>query len=139
MQNIIEQAKFELNRIENCTLVVLNRQGKIVYRSTDRGIRPAVDAVFHMKGAVVADKVIGKAAALICIYGGASYVFGKVMSVEAQKVLEQNKIGHGYEKLTDSILNSDKSAACPMEALVKDISSPKEAYEAIYNKINAKE
>ena len=138
MLNIIEQAKLELDRIENCTLMVLNRQGEIVYSSTDKGIRPVVSAVFRMEGAVVADKVIGKAAALICSYGGASYVFGKVMSVEAQKVLQQNEIRYGYDHLVDSILNSDKSAVCPMENLVKDISCPKEAYEAICNKINAK-
>ena len=49
---------------ENCTLVVLNRTG-INISAQRTGDSSAVDAVFHMKGAVVADKVIGKTAALI--------------------------------------------------------------------------
>ncbi len=73
-----------------------------------------------LKGAVLADKVIGKGAALFMILGGVKEVYADLISMPALELLKQNNIRALYDKRTDEIMNHDKSDICPVEKICKD-------------------
>jgi len=98
----------------------------------ERGIKPLLlllqDAAAPLCGATVADKVVGKAAAFLFVYGKVKAVHAGVLSAAAKAVLEKYEVPFTYDVLTDKILNRDKTGFCPMETKVWDIETPEEAY-----------
>lgn len=82
------------------------------------------------KGAV-ADKIVGKAAALLFVLLGVKAVFAETLSLGARAVLEEYGIEYGYDILANAIVNRKGDGLCPMENAVKDINNPKEALAAV--------
>jgi len=87
----------ELRRIiDDGHSAVVARAGVIVLTLEGHGLKPIQDAIAADEGvftnAIVADKVVGIGAARIYVQGGASKVYGKVMSEGAKKLLEENGI-----------------------------------------------
>ena len=111
---------------ENLTCVLV--RGEHIYRSNEAGVRPLVawlDNGIDARGFSAADKVIGKAAALLFVYLGVSEVYGKIISKAAIPVFEKHKIKCACGELVDSINN------CRMEAAVADINESEAALRAI--------
>ena len=77
--------------------------------------------------AVAADKVVGKAAALLFAKLKVSAVYAEVLSKSGARVLESNDIAYRYNKCVGSLLNSEGTDYCPYEKAVKDIADPDEA------------
>lgn len=117
------------------------KKGDTIITSTERGIKPVITMlkgnINALKGAVVCDKVIGRAAALLFVYGGISAVHTMVISKTALEVFEENNVSVTYDKLVDRIQNRSKTGLCPMETLAMDITSPADAY-AFFSKIELK-
>lgn len=115
----IEIAK-ELLVNEKLALVVV-KDGEVLYKSTDRGIKPLFTAVREMKeslkGASIADKVIGKAAAMLSEYGGIHELYTSLISQTAIEVLDKTDIIYNYEKAVPFIQNRDLTDLCPVENL----------------------
>jgi len=113
-------AREELKKDDKLT-VVLVKDGKILSKKTSRGIRPVVELVEEfgnkLQGCVLADKVIGKAAAMICAAHRIEAVFAKVISMEAKRLLDESSIEVDYEKIVPYILNRNKNGKCPMEKI----------------------
>lgn len=130
MSSIITQAKSEFYKLDNCSCILF-KNNKIIFKSFDSGIKPLVEAIDIMSGAIVADKIIGKAAALLCAYGEAKAVYGHIMSVAAQEIFVQNNIEYSYFESTEIINNRQGTDICPMEKLVLHIDSSKEAFDSI--------
>ncbi|RVU55505.1 DUF1893 domain-containing protein [Anaerosphaera multitolerans] len=105
---------------ENLSLVVV-KNGKVLFKSKDRGIKPLYLAVTErrevLEGASVVDKVIGKAAAMLCVYGKFHEIHTEVISKEAKEILRENEIKHTYEELTFRIMNRSGADLCPMEKI----------------------
>lgn len=85
-----------------------------------------------LKDACVADKIIGKAAALLLILGGAKAVYGEVMSENAHRLLTEAGLEVQYGSLVPYIVNRKEDGMCPMEQAVAGLSDPKEAPAALY-------
>ena len=119
--------------IERGDSCVLGRNGVIIARDKGRGIKPLL--VFldsgKLDGAIVADKVIGRAAAAICIVGGVEEVYAKVMSEGAKELLEKHNVKVSYKEITKEIINRQKNGICPMEAKVQGIDDPKGMVEKL--------
>ena len=130
MDTAIEKLK-----AEGYSCVVAGADGKVLFASAQTGITAVLEAAQCLRGAAVADKIIGRAAALICAYGGAAEVYGEVMSAGARAVLESHGIVCGFGTLTDAIINRTGDGICPMEKLVSDTDSPEEAYKLISEKV----
>ena len=117
------------------------KKGDTIITSTERGIKPVITMlkgnINALKGAVVCDKVIGRAAALLFVYGGISAVHTMVISKTALEVFEKNNISVTYDKLVNRIQNRTKTGLCPMETLAMDITSPEDAYD-FFSKIELK-
>ena len=82
-------------------------------------------------GFYAADKVVGKAAALLYCLLGVRCVYGAVMSDAAVKVLRRNGIEAYWGRLTENIRNRTNTGLCPMEAATMHIDDPEEALDVI--------
>ena len=111
-----------------------------VFTSQERGVKPLLHLLTEkkgfLKGASVADKVIGKAAALLMVLGKIKEVHTLIISEPAIKVFEKYNIPCFYDKKVNRIVNRTGDGLCPMETLCLDVEKPKEAFEKITNFIN---
>lgn len=73
-----------------------------------------------LKGATIADKVIGKVAGSLLIVAGVKEIYAGTISKFAIPVLDANNIKYEYKNLTEYIINNDKTGMCPMENKFKD-------------------
>lgn len=125
-----------LNSARENTLAVC-RDGKLSV-STQRGIKPLLELIGSdedMKGASAADRIVGKAAAMLYVLLGVRAVYAEVLSETARDIFEENQIEYRYETLTDHIINRMGTGLCPMEEAVKETNEPHAALKAIRNKI----
>lgn len=116
--------------------LMIYRDGELVFSSFGRGITPLLDAVEalgleHLHGAIVVDKFIGRAAALIIVHVKASEAHAALISAGAKEVFRKHGLRHLFADETDVIAGSDGVGLCPFERLVMDISDPAEAYAMI--------
>ena len=119
-----DELKQRFTQSEYKCLIV--RDGEEVFSSTARGIFPLVQAIPKMKGAYLADRIIGRAAALLCVHGGVLAVYADVMTESATNVFAEYGILFEFGKLTDKILNRDQSGLCPFELLAQKTTCPKQ-------------
>jgi len=108
----------------NASLVVV-REGEVKFVGFGKGVKELVDVMTILSNSSVADKVVGKAAAVILVRNGARAVYGKVMTKTAYTLLTQHNVFAKYGELVDKIEN------CPFEERVKNISDIKEAWKEI--------
>ena len=120
-------------RIEGGESVVVARGGVIVASEKGRGLDPLLrlfDAG-KLAGAVVMDKVVGRAAAAICAEGGAAKVYASLAGKGAAELLEGRGVPFAAEKTVETILNHEQNDSCPMEKAVSGLDEPKKMIEAI--------
>lgn len=133
MDNRISYA-VDLLTQKSATCIILKSKDMYL-ESHKRGIAPLMEQLRENKNAfhncVIADKVIGKAAAMMCVLGHADAVHGTVMSMGAKQILDAHQITYSYDRLVPFIENRTKTGSCPMEAAVKDIFNLEEAFETI--------
>ena len=135
MMNEITYAKEMLSR-GGYTLVVCS--GGRVFVSEDKGIKPLLGLVKSQddwSGAYAADKIVGKAAAMLYTLLGVKAVFAEVLSEKAKEIFEKIGIEFEYNTLTENIINRQGTGLCPMEEAVKDTDNAEEALAAIETKI----
>ena len=131
----IEKAK-EILFSENLTCVIL-KDDKI-YKSAKRGVTPVIELInnnIDIKGAVVADKIIGKAAALLFILCKVREIYSPVMSEPAIDTLKSSDIEFNFDESVPYIINRTNDGQCPMEKAVSDTNNPQEALTRIKNKV----
>ncbi len=120
----------------NATCVTL-RKGKIETEGSPRGIAYIIDLYEKdmLKGAFVADKIVGKAAAMIFTLGGVAACYTENISDSAVKWLENHSVPIEYANRSEYIVNRNGDGMCPMELTVADLDDEKEAIEALKQKI----
>lgn len=84
-----------------------------------------------MKGAAIADKVIGKAAAALMILGGIKTVYADVISTPALALLRNANIEVAFGKEVPFIENREKNGWCPLESACYTLNSVMEIYPEI--------
>ena len=97
---------------------------------TERGIKPLLAWVRDgrdLTGFSVADKVVGKAPALLYAVLGPDAVFSPVMSWTGRAVLLAAGTATSYDALVPHIQNHARDGQCPMDASVEGIWEPYEA------------
>jgi len=96
----------------------------------------------ELTGASMADKVVGKAVALLVRYAGIVAVYAGMMSESAKKALHGTGIDYSYAKLVPKILNRAGDDLCPMEKLSLAYDDPTEgalALKALVKKMASKD
>lgn len=117
---------------ENLTCIV-QKDGKIL-ASKLRGIRPLLNWIAQgedLRGACVADRIVGKAAAMLYALMGVEGVFAEVLSTSGLAVLTKYGVYTEYAVLTPSIRSRDGAGLCPMEQTVLSVDEPSAAYAAL--------
>jgi hypothetical protein len=126
----LEIAKNELYE-ENLTLAIV-KNGEVLYSTKSHRISGFLDAVekcgTKLDGASLADRVAGKAVALLCVYAKINEVYAAVLSRKAQVIFNQNRISVHWNELVDNVLDANKTAMCPFEKAAAEISKPQKAY-----------
>ncbi len=123
---------------ENRVTSVVIQNNQIIKTEYARGIAPMI-ALYDsglLDGSVVADKIIGKAAAMILSLGGVREVYGEVMSKSAEEWFREHRIPCSYATLTDQIENRTQTGMCPMEQTVKNLTDEAEALTALRKKLS---
>jgi uncharacterized membrane protein len=113
----------------SCSYAIL-REGSIVHQGAGQGVAPLLHLYLEQpeqfSGALVVDKVIGKAAAMLLVLGGVTGVHGMTMSVAAKDYLIAHDITVSYDRLIDVIANRSRDGICPMERSVLGLDDPAE-------------
>lgn len=107
----------------NASLVVLYANGEIkeYYQNRIKDIKEILQNDEQaLKGASIADKVIGKVASSILTVAGVKEIYADVMSQYAIPILEENNIQYSYKNLVEYVQNNDKTGMCPMENKYKE-------------------
>lgn len=128
--NDLEKAKSRLHQ-KGLTLIIV-KNGAVLFETGSHRISGFLGAIgqfgVRLEGASVADRVVGKAIALLCVYARIREVYAEVLSRKAQAVLEENGILCQWQKLVDTILDLNGNDVCPFEKAAADISDPEKAY-----------
>ena len=116
------------------------RKGERELTDTRRGVRPLLELLKSredFEGWSVADKVVGKASALLYCLLKVKRVYAPVISRSALEVLESHGIPCEYHRLVPGIRNRTGTGPCPMEAATANITDPKEAPEVLEKTLEA--
>ena len=116
---------------------VAARDGVIVGKASGNGLKPLFELLTAGKLAhsFVIDKVIGRAAAAICVVGKAKKVHAILMGADALTLLKAHGVEAVAEKTVPKILNRDLSDSCPMEQTVEGIDDPAEMVKALKSRL----
>lgn len=131
----LSQLQIKLN--EEKLSLIADRKGNI-YTSKLHGIGPIINPMKedmnYFQDAMVVDKVIGKATAMLLILSKVQYIYAYVLSEKAKEILDYYQIDYDYETLVPYIINRTKDGMCPMEKTVYDMTDLNEAYQALLSK-----
>ena len=127
--NLLEQ------ELKDFALVAYRRDERL-FSSKQRGIAPLValcEKNIDHDELYLADKVIGKAAALLCVHCNAKMLYAKVISQAGLSVLQDHGIEAKYDKLVPFIKNRERDGKCPMELLSDGVDKPSDMLKRAQN------
>lgn len=79
----------------------------------------------------LADRVVGRGAALLLIKAKVAEVFAFVMSRPAYEILQKGGVKTSYQTLQQHIVNRTGDGICPIEQLTANTNSADDAYDLI--------
>ena len=139
----MENWKKKLKILEQEELsIIIEKNGEIVFQSYDPMLKPLFTCLkekkFLLKDSIVYDKIVGRAAAYLCIIGRVKKIYTPLASESAIKVLKENNIKLRALKTIPLIMNKDNTDTCPMEKLATSCNSPEEFYNILEEKMSLK-
>ena len=126
-------------------LEMLNEQGLslLVYNHdsltthANRGVQDLLQLISEqperLNGAVVADKIIGKAAAVLMATGGVREVHTNIICTPAKQLFEQQGILVFATEEVPMILNRDRSSMCPIDTQIAEVESIEDCVAILQN------
>jgi hypothetical protein len=132
----IEEMKALLNTDD---IVCVLSKGDQVLTSNLKGIRPWIKWLREcpevIEDAVVVDKVVGKAAAMLMIVAKIKKLYTPMMSESALDYLSEQNIDFTYDTTVPYIVNNEKDGLCPMEQTVMNTEDAQQGYQQLLKKI----
>jgi len=129
----LETAKKALLK-KGLTLAIA-KNGDTIFETASNGISGFLEAIEkhgdRLEGATVADRVAGKAVALLCVCAKIKAVYATVLSKKAKDVFEKYAVYYEWDNLVENILDVNKAGTCPFEKLAEEISNPRDAYRRL--------
>lgn len=110
--------------------ICLCKNGKCIY-SDKRGISPMMNFIaegIDLSGYSVADRIVGKATAMLFVKCRIKKVYAHALSQSGKKYLELYGVVYEYGTLTEKIINRAGTDICPMEKAVLNSNDADEAY-----------
>jgi hypothetical protein len=137
-EETIKDLKIAKNRLinKNMTLCIV-KGGKILFESRSHGVASFLTAVQEHKGnlerSCVADKIVGKAVALLCVHFKIGAVYADTLSRPAKAMFERCSLYLEYGQLVENVLDAKRTSLCPFERLIRNVLDPGDAYEKLVN------
>lgn len=132
-----------LNLLEEKDAACLIYRGDtLIHISGSIGVKPLLEFMEkHPKGLevndlVLIDKIIGKAALLLCVYLGISVIYTPVASKAAVEAAELHHVELHAKSVVPYIINREHNGICPLEQSVMETNDPVEALANIRAAIN---
>lgn len=127
------QQAVDLLHSEKCSCVIAVDGRFILCR--ERGVKDLMRIYTEtpelLRGAFVADKIIGKGAAAIMAAAGVAAVYTDLISDSAATLLETEHIPYCYKQRAPAIINRRGTGICPVEEACRHYSTAKECIPAI--------
>lgn len=106
-----------------------------IFTFTGAGVSDLYDMVTNkpcfLKEAALADKVVGKAAAALMIFGKVERVYAEVISLSALVLLRHADIETDFGQVVVGIHNRDNTDWCPLEKMCYPKESPEEILQQV--------
>lgn len=117
---------------QGCTCVLC--KGDRLVTSHRRGVAPLLELLESgedFTGFSAADKVVGKATAMLYRLLGVKAVWARVISESAIAALREGGVEAHWERCVACIINRTGDGPCPMEAATSHLDDPRAALAAI--------
>ena len=110
----------------SCTIA----NGGKIRTFTQRGVADLYDLLTRepefLKGALIADKVVGKGAAALMILGGVKELHADMVSTKALELFRKSNVKVGFTREVAFIWNRDHTGVCPVETMCGEVESAEE-------------
>jgi len=124
----------EILKKKDLSLAIV-KEGEPLFESSSSGINGLLQAVEKLKDNLhessVADRIVGRAAALLLVYSHVKEVYAATLSSEGLKVLKEYDVPAEHDDLVPKILDREGKNICPFERFSLTIKSVDEAYEQL--------
>ena len=128
----LEYAKQQLQTKHN-TLTVLKRDAS--FETQEDSFHTILGKLREDKdffsGSVAASRLVGRASALLLLYGGVREVYAETVSIPAVECFRSHRVKIAYDHLIDRISPKDNALLASYESQCLDISSPFQAYSLL--------
>ena len=112
--------------------IALIKANKVIFTDRSRGVMPLLKLLDSqpelLKDALVVDKIVGKAAAMLLTLGGVKEIHTYMLSKNGRAFLESRGISVTAQCDIDMIQNRQKDGICPFEKSVLDTDDLEEAH-----------
>ena len=129
----IELARSLFQR-EKLNLVVV-KEGQVLLSSNEGGLGPFFQAIVSrsddLHGAAIADKIVGSAAAMLCLYARIASVYADIASTGALTMLREKGVTITSKNEVPHIFDYDGTDLCPFEKLALSASTPSQLFSAL--------
>lgn len=126
----IELARSLLEK-EQWNLVIV-RGGRVLSSSKERGVAPLFQAVQSigegLHNAAVADRIVGSAAAMLCLHARITSVYAVIASQGALDMLKGRGVTISSKDIVPHISNYDGTDLCPFEKLARNSEDPAQLF-----------
>ena len=120
----------------------LSKGNALWKKAKETGVKPILDAIIEwgedINGSVIGEKTLGKSSALLCRYAEAAGVYAPQGTKTAIALLIMGGVPCQIDSMIPNIDRFNNSGLFQAENILKDVSSPQEAYmilkEKFYNK-----
>jgi hypothetical protein len=125
----MSQTKDELEQFRDSPWsIVITKRRQLLFRSNMSGLSPLVEAINQhgekLDGALIFDKVIGRAVAFLIVHAGIRKVYTPLISGPAMEILRSGGCTVRYLVKVSRILDKNMADLEPMERLALDASTP---------------
>ena len=128
----------QLIRNEGYSIVVIKNSRVIAKRKGD-GVKPlllVIDEIGdEMNHSVAGDKILGKASALLLLYGKVDVVYSPQSTKKAINILQTSGVKVETDEVIEYIKNKNLSGVCPFEKMLKNVYLPIKAKEILTREI----
>lgn len=128
----------ELNNTDYSLIIVKNNN--VQYRSKEESVSSIVSLMDNepdlLKDSIVADKIIGRAVAMVCDHASVKYCYGSIISEGAVDIFNRNNLPFNFNQKVKAIRNRDNTDLCPIEKLTQNTNDSREGIKKIKEFLN---
>jgi len=111
------------------------KAGRVILSIGEPGIGALVKAIDdlgqELNGASIADMIVGKAGAMLCLYAKVKRVWAETISESGIQTFQKAGIEFAFGLSVPRILNRNRNDLCPFEKMTIQSGTPDEAYKRI--------